>query len=135
VGLRRVIEDGRGAGLDVEQEQAVAVLHRRIDGIGEEFAFSVEGGVVDAAEEKAVAGIEVVENRIGSRARCRTGTSSPATTATACGCARCARSRCSCRTWWAAAEQNVARRRREGGRLNVLPVFDLSCRELAPLGW
>ena len=61
VDLRVVVERVDAAVPQIEHEQAVAVLDRGVDGVGEQIAGLVERDVADAAEQLIAAGREVVD--------------------------------------------------------------------------
>src|SRR3954469_11260285 len=66
VDLCVIIERVRRAGLEIGNEQTVAVAYRGTDGITQEVSLSIEGGVIDAAEEEGVTRDQVVEHRVGA---------------------------------------------------------------------
>src|SRR5262249_4127575 len=134
---------GDAAAAGVEDEEAVAVLDRRVDGIGEEIALLVERDIADAAEQLMTAGAQVDEDDIGSaRARWR-GAATPRRSSAAA-----LRRRRGTATRRAAAsvlrtarglrrtplEEEMRRGRVEAEVLDVLPRLDRAGREIPQLG-
>src|SRR5262249_52489174 len=141
---RVVVDRIHAAARQIDDEQAVAVLHLRVDGVREQISLLVERDLTDAAEELVVAGVQVVENDVGATwTSCALGRSivaggvlsarrppagcgpPPRSPAAAAGRRAAARR--------AAAQHDVIRARRERERLHVLPRLDVPGREIPKL--
>ncbi len=68
VDARIVVECPRTAAGEVGDEQAVAVAHRGIDGVGQQITGAVEGRIGDAPDELAPSGGQIVHDRVGAMA-------------------------------------------------------------------
>ena len=140
VGAGGVVERVQFPVAEVEDEQAVAVLGRGVDGEGEQLTGLVERDLADAAEQEVTAGPEVVNRHIHPG---RTGRSLAAAAGrTGRGAARrCDRLACRPATaggspgrpWLATLQKQVRGIRREAERLDFLPRFHGPGREIAQL--
>ena len=119
----RVVQRLRAPRREIGHEQPVGVAHLGVDGVGEQVARAVEGGVVYAAHEPAAPGREIDEDHVGTAAR-RISTAAPAPATPTPAPAACRR---------AVAQERELRVGREGDRLHVVPHLCLARRQLAKL--
>ena len=135
VGLVVVLERNHPAVLEVEDEEAVAVLRRRIDRVSEELAGLVKRNVADTAEQLVAARCQVVNDDVNatwSSRRVRRGRRCGATAAARRWRAFTTRATYGrTRSLWRTTPKKKMRRvRRERERLNVLPRLDSASREV-----
>ena len=139
VDSRVVVERVDAAVAQVEHEQAVAVLHRGVDGVGEQLARLVERDVADAAEQLIASGREVVEDDVDA-ARARPASPRRRRAArrrhrrrAAGATAAASRAPAPPRVGRPAPQDQMRRVRRERERLDVLPRLHRAGREIAQL--